>query len=150
MEKQKKIIIAIDGFSSTGKSTVAKHLANELGYVFVDTGAMYRAVTFFAIQNGYIDPKNFDKEKLINNLYKINLTFEYNPKLGYAEIFLNGVNVEKEIGSQGEGYNREAGGRSVSYGHPVFETNGQLVEDQWPVLDGNGPFFGDIQGGQIK
>lgn len=99
MEKQKKIIIAIDGFSSTGKSTVAKHLANELGYVFVDTGAMYRAVTFFAIQNGYIDPKNFDKEKLINNLYKINLTFEYNPKLGYAEIFLNGVNVEKEIRS---------------------------------------------------
>ena len=64
----KKITIAIDGFSSTGKSTLAKQLAKHLGYVYVDTGAMYRAVTFFAMQNGYITNDFFDKETLINSL----------------------------------------------------------------------------------
>lgn len=93
----KNITIAIDGFSSTGKSTLAKQLAKHLGYIFVDTGAMYRAVTLFSMQNGYISVDYFDKETLINSLPNIKLHFEFNAELGYAEMFLNNVNVEKEI-----------------------------------------------------
>ncbi|MBG6111949.1 cytidylate kinase [Flavobacterium sp. CG_9.10] len=93
----KKITIAIDGFSSTGKSTLAKQLAKHLGYVYVDTGAMYRAVTFFAMQNGYINPDSFDKESLINSLPFIKLHFKFNPDLGFAEMYLNDVNVETAI-----------------------------------------------------
>ncbi|MFV5689908.1 (d)CMP kinase [Flavobacterium sp. ZT3R25] len=93
----KKITIAIDGFSSTGKSTLAKQLANHLGYAYVDTGAMYRAVTFFTMQNGYINADSFDKETLINSLPSIKLQLKFNPDLGFAEMYLNDVNVEKEI-----------------------------------------------------
>lgn len=93
----KKIIIAIDGFSSTGKSTLAKELAKHLGYVYVDTGAMYRAVAFFAMQNGYIDKDFFDKQSLINSLPFIKLVFKFNADLGFAEMYLNGTNVEQEI-----------------------------------------------------
>ncbi len=93
----KKITIAIDGFSSTGKSTLAKQLAKHLGYIYVDTGAMYRAVAFFAMQNGYIGTDFFDKQTLINSLPFIKLHFQFNSELGFAEIYLNEVNVEKEI-----------------------------------------------------
>ena len=93
----KKITIAIDGYSSTGKSTVAKQLANHLGYVYVDTGAMYRAVAFFAMQNGYITADYFDKDTLINSIPNITLHFEFNANLGFAEMYLNTINVEKEI-----------------------------------------------------
>lgn len=93
----KKIIIAIDGFSSTGKSTLAKELAKHLGYVYVDTGAMYRAVAFFAMQNGYISKEFFDVQSLINSLPFIKLVFKFNPDLGFAEMYLNDINVEKEI-----------------------------------------------------
>jgi cytidylate kinase len=93
----KKITIAIDGFSSTGKSTLAKQLANHLGYVYVDTGAMYRAVAFFAMQNGYIGASFFDKETLINSLPFIRLEFKFNPDLGFGEMYLNDTNVETQI-----------------------------------------------------
>ncbi len=93
----KIITIAIDGFSSTGKSTVAKHLAKELGYVYVDTGAMYRAVTLFAMQKGYISKDYFKKDQLVLDLKNIDLHFIFNQDIGFAEIHLNGVNVEKEI-----------------------------------------------------
>ncbi|AIG30468.1 cytidylate kinase [Flavobacterium psychrophilum] len=93
----KKITIAIDGFSSTGKSTLAKQLANHLGYIFVDSGAMYRAITYYALQNEYINQDLFNKEKLIKNLPQIKLEFQFNPKLGFAEMYLNDANVEKEI-----------------------------------------------------
>lgn len=93
----KKIIIAIDGFSSTGKSTIAKQLAKHLGYVYVDTGAMYRAVALFSMENGYINKESFDVETLINALPNIRLQFQYNDALGFAEMFLNDENVESQI-----------------------------------------------------
>ena len=93
----KKITIAIDGFSSTGKSTLAKQLAKHLGYIYVDTGAMYRAVAFFAMQNNLISSDSFNKVELVNQLKDIMLEFKFNTDLGFAEMYLNGDNVEKDI-----------------------------------------------------
>jgi len=93
----KKITIAIDGFSSTGKSTLAKQLAQQLGYVYVDTGAMYRAVTLYAMQHGFVSPHHLDAEGLTADLKQITLHFVFNTELGYGEMYLNGVNVEREI-----------------------------------------------------
>ncbi|MBA6152578.1 (d)CMP kinase [Gelidibacter maritimus] len=93
----KKITIAIDGFSSTGKSTVAKQLAKALGYVYVDSGAMYRAVTLYAMQKKIIAKDQFEIEKLISELDSLTIGFKYNDNLGFAEMFLNGVNVEHDI-----------------------------------------------------
>lgn len=95
----KKITIAIDGFSSTGKSTVARQLAAYLGYIYVDSGAMYRALTLYAIENGMIGTDFFDKEKLISHLTDIQINFELNPSTKEAEIHLNGKNVESKIRS---------------------------------------------------
>jgi cytidylate kinase len=119
----KKIIIAIDGFSSTGKSTLAKELAKHLGYVYVDTGAMYRAVAYFAMQNGYIDAAFFDKESLINSLPFIKLVFKFNSDLGFAEMYLNEVNVEKEIRTL-------AVSSFVSKIAEISEVRSKLVEQQ--------------------
>lgn len=91
------ITIAIDGFSSTGKSTVAKQLAKHLGYIYVDSGAMYRAVTLFAMQHNFIDANHFDREALVAKLAEVSISFTFNPELGFAEVYLNGVNVEKQI-----------------------------------------------------
>lgn len=96
---QKKITIAIDGFSSCGKSTLAKAMAKELGYVFIDTGAMYRAVSLFALRNNFIVNKEIDVDSLVKNLSQIALHFELNPNTNLPEIVLNGENVEKEIRS---------------------------------------------------
>ena len=93
----KKITIAIDGFSSTGKSTVAKQLADYLDYIYVDTGAMYRAVALYALDNKLLSETNFNKEELIKQLPEIYLGFKKNKDSGKIEMFLNGKNVEKEI-----------------------------------------------------
>ncbi len=92
-----KIVIAIDGFSSTGKSTIAKQLAKQLNYIYVDTGAMYRAVTYFALEQQYIGEGFFKEEALIQNLDSIHITFKFNPDLGFAEVYLNGENIEAAI-----------------------------------------------------
>jgi cytidylate kinase len=93
----KKITIAIDGFSSTGKSTIAKLLAKKYNYIYVDTGAMYRAVSLYAKQHKLVGKDFLNKENLISNLPNISLYFRFNDNLGFAEMFLNGINVEKEI-----------------------------------------------------
>ncbi|QQX76097.1 MULTISPECIES: (d)CMP kinase [Aequorivita] len=92
-----KITIAIDGYSSTGKSTVAKQLADHLGYVYVDSGAMYRAVTLYAMQKGIISKKHFDVEKLKKSLSEIHLKFHKEAAWNKAHIFLNGKDVEDKI-----------------------------------------------------
>jgi cytidylate kinase len=119
----KKITIAIDGFSSTGKSTLAKQLAKHLGYIYVDTGAMYRAVTFFAMQNNLISVDSFDKIELVNKLKDIVLEFKFNSELGFAEMYLNGQNVEKEIRTiEVSGF--------VSKVAEISEVRSKLVEQQ--------------------
>jgi len=95
----KRITVAIDGYSSTGKSTIAKQLASKLGYVYVDSGAMYRAMTLFSMQKGYISSSQFYVQDLIDNLDNASLEFIYNETLGFAEMYLNDVNVEKSIRS---------------------------------------------------
>lgn len=93
----KKIIIAIDGHSSCGKSTMAKSLAQELGYVYIDSGAMYRVVTLYALRNGLINNGVPDTEKIIGELKKIKITFKWDELAGKNTTFLNGENVEEEI-----------------------------------------------------
>jgi cytidylate kinase len=93
----KKITIAIDGFSSTGKSTVAKQLAKQLGYIYVDSGAMYRAVTVFTMREKLIDDSHFDAQGLVSKLEDIRISFKFNPELGFAEVYLNDENIEREI-----------------------------------------------------
>lgn len=90
----RKIIVAIDGYSSCGKSTTAKLVAAKLGYGYIDTGAMYRAVTLYFLQNAvtYTNPKEVERV-----LHNISISFYHNPKTNENETFLNGVNVEKEI-----------------------------------------------------
>jgi len=92
-----KITIAIDGFSSTGKSTVAKQLAKYLGYVYVDSGAMYRAVTYYAMQKGLISKEGFNVEGLISQLDDVAISFKFNENLGFAEVYLNDENIEKAV-----------------------------------------------------
>jgi cytidylate kinase len=95
--KKKNIIIAIDGHSSAGKSTMARDLAKETGYTYIDTGAMYRAVTLYALRNGFFCDGRIDEEKLLRALPEIHISFRYAPATGQAETYLNGVNVERDI-----------------------------------------------------
>ena len=117
------ITIAIDGFSSTGKSTLAKQLANHLGYVYVDTGAMYRAVTYFAMQNHLVGEDFLNKEGLIQKLAEIKLHFQFNPELGFAEMYLNNINVELQIRTIEVS-------RLVSKIAEISEVRAKLVEQQ--------------------
>ena len=95
----KKIIIAIDGHSSCGKSTMAKQLAKEIGYVYVDTGAMYRAVTLYALRNGLFPEEGIKEAELKAAVEagKIQISFQFNPETGRPDTYLNGEKVEDEI-----------------------------------------------------
>ncbi len=93
----KKIIIAIDGHSSSGKSTMAKDLAKQIGYTYIDSGAMYRALTLYSLQNGIIYGEKINEEKLRLSLPDIKITFQLNAQSRQPETYLNGRNVEKEI-----------------------------------------------------
>lgn len=94
-----KIVIAIDGFSSCGKSTMAKDLARKIGYIYIDSGAMYRAVTLFCLNRGLIDGDTVDTEALRPLMTEIHIEFRRNPATGKADTYLNGENVEQEIRS---------------------------------------------------
>lgn len=122
------ITIAIDGYSSTGKSTVAKQLADWLHYLYIDTGAMYRAITLFAMEKGFITEDHFDEKALIDSLADISLEFKKNNG-GANEIFLNGRNVSKEIRTM-------AVSEFVSPIATVSEVRKKLVEQQQKMAKG--------------
>jgi cytidylate kinase len=96
-KNMKKITIAIDGFSSCGKSTMAKDLAKEIGYIYIDSGAMYRAVTLFALQQGIFTDKGIDTDRLRHLLPEVRINFRKDEKTNLPQTFLNGKNVEREI-----------------------------------------------------
>lgn len=93
----KKITIAIDGHSSCGKSTMAKDLAREVGYVYVDTGAMYRSVTLYALRNGLFTADGIDEARLRSQMADIHISFKFNAETGRPDTYLNGELVEQEI-----------------------------------------------------
>ncbi len=95
--KNNKIIIAVDGYSSCGKSTFAKAIAARLGYIFIDTGAMYRAVTLYALEHGAIRSGMVDEEAVVKLLGQISITFRFNPQRGASDIYVNGDLVEGKI-----------------------------------------------------
>lgn len=95
--KHNKIVIAIDGFSSCGKSTFAKAIAKRMGYIFIDTGAMYRAVTLYALEHGAIRSGIVHEEEVVRLLDEITITFRFNPERGASDIYVNGAFVEGKI-----------------------------------------------------
>ena len=95
----KKIIIALDGFSSCGKSTFAKAIAARLGYIFIDTGAMYRAVTLYALEQGAIGENGVDEAAVVQLLPQINISFRFNAERGASDVYVNGELVEDKIRS---------------------------------------------------
>ena len=131
-----KITIAIDGFSSTGKSTVAKQLAKHLGYVYVDTGAMYRAVTFYAMQNGFINSEDFNVEALVYHLPQIEISFKFNDVLGFAEVYLNGKNIEKDIRTLEVSSFVSKVAAISEVRHKLVEQQQRMGEDKGVVMDG--------------
>lgn len=122
-ETKKKITIAIDGYSSCGKSTLAKALAKKLHYVFVDSGAMYRGVCLYALQNGLIKDGNVDKEALISRIDSIRLAFHKNTETGEQSLLLNGEDVSAQIRSLEVS-------QSVSQVATVREVRKKLVHQQ--------------------
>lgn len=128
----KKITIAVDGHSSTGKSTIAKRLAAALGYIYVDTGAMYRAITLLALDHGLVDGDGeIDLPGLVGLLPEVELKFVPDPETGFSQMFLNGKNVEREIRSM-----RVSG--QVSRISAIGEVRELLVELQQAMGKGKG------------
>lgn len=116
-------MIAIDGFSSCGKSTLARELAKQLHYVFIDSGAMYRGITLYALRNGCINGSELDRGRLIQELDRIQLSFRLNPESQKPELHLNGENVEQEIRTQKVA-------RQVSQVATIKEVRSKLVDQQ--------------------
>lgn len=130
------IVIAIDGHSSTGKSTVAKKLAKHLEYKYVDTGAMYRAVTLFAMRNSCMLNGNADEEKLIQLLPSIEINFEYNPEAGTNDVILNGENVENTIRTMEVSENVSSVAKIDKVRKKLVQIQKQLGEEKGIVMDG--------------
>lgn len=97
MDNKKKIVIALDGFSSCGKSTFAKAIAAKLGYIFIDTGAMYRAVALYALEQGAIVNGVVDQARVVELLGEVEISFRFNAERGASDIYVNGVYAEDRI-----------------------------------------------------
>ena len=130
-----KITIAIDGYSSTGKSTIAKQLANKLGYIYVDTGAMYRAITLYALQHNLTKPE-LNSKKLIECLPEIEVSFEYNKTRGASDVLLNGKNVEKEIRQMEVSNNVSPVAAVKEVRKKLVELQQKMGEQKGVVMDG--------------
>lgn len=133
---QKKGVIAIDGHSSCGKSTVAKDLAKELGYVYIDTGAMYRAVTLFAMQSGLITNGEILLDGLKSKLNDIKITFKYQPEEKKNETFLNGTIVEDEIRGLEVSNNVSVVSTIAFVRHRMVELQQEMGKEGGIVMDG--------------
>ncbi len=137
LKLKKKIIIAIDGYSSCGKSTFAKAIAKELMYIYIDSGAMYRAVTLFCIRNGFVKGQEVRKKDIINALKDLSINFIFNPDKNEYETFLNSENVESEIrGIEVSGF--------VSAVSQIPEVRERMVEMQRQI----GSFRGIVMDGR--
>jgi CMP/dCMP kinase len=123
MKKRKKIIITVDGYSSCGKSTFAKAIAADLGYLYIDSGAMYRAVTLYCLRKGYVSGGVAENDKIISSLPEIKITFRINQDTGFNETLLNGEKVERELRDRAVSDN-------VSAVSTIAEVRAKLVELQ--------------------
>lgn len=130
-----KITIAIDGHSSTGKSTLAKQLAKALHYIYVDTGAMYRAVTLFALNKGYLNTPD-GKARVVVDLPHIALQFVHNTEKGNSEIHLNGKNVEKEIRTMKVSQHVSQVAAIEEVRHSLVKLQQHMGKDKGVVMDG--------------
>ena len=134
--KKKKIVIAIDGFSSCGKSTFAKSIAARLGYIFIDTGAMYRAVTLYALEQGAIRSGIVDEDAVVALLPKIEITFRFNARRGASDIYVNGDLAEGRIRSN-EVSNCVSGVSSIKeVREKLVAMQQQMGRDRGVVMDG--------------
>ena len=122
-DNKHKIIIAIDGFSSCGKSTFAKAIARELGYIFIDTGAMYRAVTLYALEHGAIRSGIVDEDAVVRLLDQIAITFRFNPERGASDIYVNGD--LREPRERHRPRTQETGGHAAGDGAPPRRGDGR-------------------------
>ena len=132
----KTLTIAIDGFSSCGKSTVAKSLAKRLNYTYIDSGAMYRAITLFCMQNKLISGVEIDETRLASELGSIKIDFRNNPETGNADTYLNDENIEEEI-RQIEVSNLVSPVSKIGFvREAMVDLQRQLSEDKGVVMDG--------------
>lgn len=132
----KKINIAIDGHSSCGKSTIAKQLANHFGYVYIDTGAMYRSVCLYCLQNDILINGVLNKDKLLASLDHIDISFSYNFELKKAETLLNNVNVENEIRSLWVSENVSKISKIKEVRAKLIKVQKKIGEQKGVVMDG--------------
>lgn len=132
-----KINIAIDGYSSCGKSTLAKNLARELKYVYVDSGAMYRAVTLYCLRNGIIDEYNsLNVSGLLEALNEINVSFNYNRTSGRSDTYLNGERVEDDIREMQVSESVSAVSKVEEVRNVLVQFQQQLGKNKGVVMDG--------------
>ncbi len=131
-----KITIAIDGYSSCGKSTLARALAAKLGYIYVDSGAMYRAVALYCLRKNLIQNHKFEKEMVIGILDEIHLSFQYNPSTRASDTYLNGENVEREIRQMYVSDNVSAISVVKEVREKMMKIQRELGKDKGVVMDG--------------
>jgi len=134
--RDKNITIAVDGYSSCGKSTFAKTIAGKLGYVYIDSGAMYRAVTLHAIRKGYINNNGFDKDALIRDLSGLDIAFKKNKATGENEVTLNGYLVEGEIRSLEVSDNVSPVSKIPEVRNSLVDIQRKLGREKGIVMDG--------------